>query len=86
MVDSNIKTAEEKIEEIYAILKDSFNQNEGWNGFPTDSAIRLYRLHFIKIYVDKMIYGTSNEEVELMFREWHIPRLIHEGKPDGWEE
>ena len=79
MVDLN----EEMIEEIYAILKAGCSQTETWS---VDNRVKLYRLHFIKIYVDKMIYGTSNEEVENMFAEWNIPRLIHEEKPDGWEE
>jgi|TARA_R100000149_G_C5867989_1_gene132413 hypothetical protein len=79
MVDLN----EEMIEEIYAILKDGCSQTDKLS---VDNRVKLYRLHFIKIYVDKMIYGTSNDEVENMFAEWNIPRLIHEEKPDGWEE
>ena len=84
MVDTNIKAAEEMIEQIHSILKDSFNQTESWEG--KDNAVRLYRLHFIKIYVDKMIYGTSNNEIEHMFAEWNIPRIINKEKPEGWEE
>ena len=86
MVDSNIKTAEEMIEQIHAILKDSFNQKAEPKWESKNNAVRLYRLHFIKMYVDKMIYGTSNKEVEKMFAEWNIPRLINKEKPDGWEE
>ena len=83
MVDLNIKKAEEMIEQIHAILKDNCSQTESWS---VDNRVKLYRLHFIKIYVDKMIYGTSNDEVEDMFAEWSIPRLINKEKPDGWEE
>ena len=79
MVDLN----EEMIEEIYAILKDGCSQTESLS---VDNRFNLYRLHLIKIYADKMIYGTSNDEVDAMFAEWSIPRLINKEKPDGWEE
>lgn len=86
MTDINLKHAEEMIEEIHSILIDSFNQKEepAWEG--KNNAVRLYRLHFIKMYVDKMIYGTSNKEVEKMFADWNIPMLINKERPDEWEE
>tara|TARA_R100000353_G_scaffold85272_1_gene63589 strand:+ start:7129 stop:7380 length:252 start_codon:yes stop_codon:yes gene_type:complete len=83
MTDSLFDPPEKIIEQIHTILKDNCKLTESWS---VHNRIVKYRLHFIRMYVDKMIYGTSNDEVEKMFAEWHIPKLINEEKQDEWEE